>query len=300
MSRKISLNQLDAFNAVVRLQGITAAAGELHLTQPAISISIKHLEAHFETPLLEMVNKKITPTAAGRILFRYTQTIKATLNDLDASMAHHNGEIQGDLTIAMVSTAKYFIPNLLSEFLKDTPKVNPKLFVLNRQDVLHMIEENSCDFAVMSQVPTQPMLVKKNFCQNPLVMIAAPKHPLAKKQKITIEQLKTENLIVREEGAGIRASVEALFKKQKINPNIKMELSSTEAIKKIVSANMGIGLVPRMSISHELESKRLCILNVDNTPINEKWHFVHAKGKKLTPLALAFMQHVTKKINEYI
>lgn len=300
MKNRVTISQLEAFDATVRLGSVTMASRALNVTQPAISLSIKQLEKSLDAALLEMVNKRLNPTSTGRVVYEAGREILDKLNDLVLGVLDSGQNFRGDLTIAMVSTAKFFIPKILGEFLKLHPGVNPTLYILNRQDVIQMLKDNRCDFAIMSQVPVVASLKKESFCENPLVMISAPTKKLLKQTQIQVSQLKDEHLIVREKGSGIRSSIESLFLREKVPMNIRMELSSTEAIKQVVAARLGVGLVPLMSIQQELKNKSLMVLPVENTPISQNWHFVVGNGKRLSKLALAFKAYVDAHIDKYL
>ncbi|MAZ77177.1 MAG: LysR family transcriptional regulator [Legionellaceae bacterium] len=292
MTSRITLNQLRILAAVAETGSVTKASTAVFLTQPAVSTSMKLLEEHFGTALLEIINKKAHLTQAGQAVYEAHRHIKEELEMLEQTIADIKGCLQGVLNIAMVSTAKFFVPHIVGEFMKEHPKIETKQKILNRHDVLFALQNNHCDFAIMSQLPGNIPFITHRIAENPLVMIASPENPLCKKQRIEVKDLVEEKCIVREQGSGIRQSIEALFSKKNLVPTIAMELSSTEAIKQMVIANIGIGIVPKLSLKTELELGKLKILNVVGTPITEHWHVVYLKNKKLPPLVKKFIEYL--------
>lgn len=128
--------------------------------------------------------------------------------------------------------------------------------------------------------------------QNPLVIIAAPDHPLANMKRIPLKRLVAENFILREKGSGTRNAVERLFEERNIHLNTSMEMSRNEAIKHAVMAGLGLGVVSLQTLEFELELDRVAILNVEGFPIMKEWYLVHRRGKRMSPIAQEFHDFV--------
>ncbi|HEX20337.1 MAG TPA: LysR family transcriptional regulator, partial [Acidiferrobacteraceae bacterium] len=138
------------------------------------------------------------------------------------------------------------------------------------------------------------------FADNPLVIIAPPDHPLARESRIQLEQLQQETFVVREIGSGTRIAMERFFTEKGIHLTTGMEMTSNEAIKQAVSAGLGLGIVSIHTLSLELETKRLIVLNVEAFPILRHWYIVHRKGKRLSPVASAFKQFVLENAKDVV
>ena len=149
----LTLQQLKLFESVARLGSYTRAAEELFLTQPAVSIQIKRLETQVGLPLFEKVGKKIFPTAAGKTMYAASLDILDRVKTLKDSIEELKGTVKGPLQLAVVTTAKYFLPNLLGSFLQQYPEVEPKLKFTNRARVIERLMNNDDDFVVMGQIP---------------------------------------------------------------------------------------------------------------------------------------------------
>ncbi|MDX2457187.1 MAG: LysR family transcriptional regulator [Gammaproteobacteria bacterium] len=291
----ITFRQLQIFESVARHLSYTRASEELHLTQPAVSMQIKQLEQSVGLPLFEQLGKKVFLTDAGYEFNRYSSAITTQLNELKQVVDEMKGLKRGRLTIAVASTANYFVPRLLAAFCQQHGEVTVSLEVTNREQLLKGLVENRTDLVIMGQPPRDMELVAERFMDNPLVIIAPPDHPLAKAQQIPLKRLLEETFLVREEGSGTRSAVQRFFTANQLALSTPMEMSSNEAIKQGVEAGLGLGIVSLHTLAMELALKRLVILDVVKFPIMRYWHIVHRSGKRLSLVAQGFQQFVKEE-----
>lgn len=286
----ISIRQLQVFESVARHLNHSRAAAELFLSQPAVSMQIKQAEAAVGLPLFEQTGKKLHLTAAGNEMLHYARSMLQLMQEMETVFGEMKGLERGRLNIAVVSTANYFMPQLLASFIQAHPKIQVSLSVANRDAVVKQLVENVADLAIMGQPPAGSDMRAEAFMQNPLVVIAAPSHPLARVKKIQPKQLAKETFLLREQGSGTRGVVERFFASHKLALPAHMEMDTNEAIKQSVQAGMGIGIISRHGIDMELETKRLVILDVDHFPIVRHWYIVHRKDKRPSTAAQVFEQ----------
>jgi len=284
----ISLRQLQVFESVARNLSHSRAAAELFLSQPAVSMQIKQAENAIGLPLFEQVGKKLHLTAAGNELLHYARSMLQLMQEMESVFDEIKGLERGHLNIAVVSTANYFMPQLLAKFIQAHPKIQVSLSVANRDSVIKQLSENIADLAIMGQPPDGTDMRAEAFMQNPLVVIAAPKHPLAREKKIQPKQLAHETFLLREQGSGTRGVVERFFTSHKLPLPAHMEMDTNEAIKQSVQAGMGIGIISQHGIELELETKRLVVLDVNHFPIVRHWHIVQRKDKRPSTAAQEF------------
>jgi len=284
----LTLRQLKVFEVAATRLNFTVAAKQLFLSQPAVSMQIKQLEENIGLPLFEQMGKKIFLTEAGRELFHYSRSITQQLTELEAVFEEMKGPGQGKLMLSVVNTANYFTPQLLAQFCQRYPGINMNLQVANRDAVLKQLGDNNTDLAIMGQPPDGMDVSSESFLDNPLVVIAAPGHPLVGQKRIKFSRLATETFLSREPGSGTRGAMERLFAEHNIQPHISMEMETNEAIKQAVQAGMGLGILSLHSIELELETGRLAMLNVEHFPLLRHWYVVHRSNKRLSGAALAF------------
>jgi DNA-binding transcriptional LysR family regulator len=291
----LTLRQLQVFASVARHLNHSRAAEELYLSQPAVSMQIKQLEQNVGLPLLEQAGKQLHLTEAGREMLRYSQSITLQLAEMEEVFNAMKGLERGHLNISVVSTANYFMPQLLAKFIKTHPKIQVSLSVANRDSVVKQLADNIADLAIMGQPPEGADMLAEPFMQNPLVVIASPEHPLARKKKIQPKQLANETFLLREKGSGTRGVVERFFTSHQLALPAHMEMDTNEAIKQSVQAGMGIGIISRHGIELELETKRLVVLDVEHFPIVRHWHIVYRKDKRPSAAAQEFERFLLKE-----
>ena len=285
--KRATLRQLSVFAAVARNHSFSRAAREMHLTQPAVSMQVKLLEAHAGLPLFEQIGRNIHLTEAGQELYRRSLAVSDELRAAEEALDSLRGLKQGRLHIALVSTAKYLAPPLLARFLKIHPGVTLKLSVNNRETVLAQLAANEVDLAVTGRPPEHLDVVADAFAPHPHVIIAHPAHPLARKRRIPLKRIAEETFLMREAGSGTRGLLERLFAGHGLPLKMSMEMASNESIKQAVMAEMGIAFLSRHTVGLELATRRLVMLDVQSLPIVRHWYVVHLAAKRLSPVALA-------------
>ncbi|MBU1224274.1 MAG: LysR family transcriptional regulator [Gammaproteobacteria bacterium] len=290
--RRLTLRQFRVFDAVARHLSFSRAAEELHLSQPAVSMQVKGLEDIVGLPLTEQLGKKIFLTEAGREVLHASQAITARLNDLQHNLAQLRSIDTGRLNIASTSTVNAVATDILARFRGRHPGVSIHLDVSNRAEALDQLVGNRIDLAIMGQVPDGLGLEATRFMDNPLVVIAAPDHPLARKKRISVRELASESFLVREAGSGTRGAMERFFAARGLEIQSSMEMSSNEAIKQAVQAGLGLGILSLQTLEMELALKRLAVLKVEGFPIMRHWYIVHRADKRLSPVAQAFKEFV--------
>ncbi len=288
----ITFRQLEVFEVVARLLSYTKASKELHLSQPAVSMQIKQLEENTGLPLFEQVGRKTYLTEAGREMYHYCRTIAQQLEEASEVFEQLKGLKSGRLEITVATTANAFATRMLSMFNKRYEGSTVSLDVTNRERLLHQLANNEKDIAIMGKPPEDADLITEAFADNPLVVIAAPDHPLAVTQPIPLYMLQDQTFVVREKGSGTRTAMQRFFEEHKLSITSSMEMNENEAIKQAVQAGMGLGVVSIHTIELELETKRLAILDVEGFPIMRHWYLVHRKEKRLSPITQAFKDFV--------
>ena len=287
-----TLQQLRLFESVARHLSYTRASEEVHLSQPAVSIQVKRLEEHVGTPLFEKMGKRLFLTPAGEELYSACQEIFQRLELVATRLDELRGEIAGPLRIGVVTTAKYILPHLLGPFLQQHPKIHPQLKVSNRARIQERLDDNKDDFYLFG-TPVEGRDVEDHpFLDDQLVLFASPHHPLANKPNLPLDALAGERFLFREEGSGIRKTLEHLLKDNGLDIVPWMTLGSGEAIKQAAMAGLGIGMLSIQSLRLELEHGLLVPLAVQGLPIQRQWRIVHARGKQLSPATRAFIEFV--------
>ncbi|HQT26090.1 MAG TPA: LysR family transcriptional regulator [Burkholderiales bacterium] len=296
-----TLQQLRLFEAVARHKSYTRAAEELNLSQPAVYIQVKRLEESMGLPLIEQMGKKLLITRAGEFVYEAVVEVLSRLSSLHTSLNDMKGKVAGPLKLAVVTSAKFFMPHILGRFLRIYPDVQPQLTVTNRLRISERLADNLDDFVILGQqIPDALDLTMHPFMENPLVVAAYTDHPMQDRKNIPIAELAGERFLVREPGSGTRGATEELFAEAGLALNPYMELGSGEAIKQAIMAGIGISVVPLASLNLELRYDQIVVLDVENFPLHRTWHAVHLKGKQLGLTAKVFLDFLIEegKLNQ--
>ncbi len=280
--------QIRVLDAVARHGSITRAAQELHLTQPAVSMSVRQLEESLGLPLVERVGRRIVLTPAGRELADHARRIVQATADLEEAAGQMRGLERGVLRLAVVSTANYFLAPILANYRARYPGIAVALQVANRDSVLAALEAGEADLAVTGRPSEDAELVAQRFKDNPLVVIAPPGHPLLARAPIPLARLVREPLVVRERGSGTRAAMERLFAAHGLDFETSCVFETNEAVKQAVQAGLGLAVISAQTVELELATGRLAVLPVEGFPILRVWYLVHRAHRRLPPPAQAF------------
>lgn len=287
--RHATLRQLKVFESVARLLSFSRAAEELHLTQPAVSTQVNKLEEHAGVALFEQFGKRIHLTAAGAELLQVGRTIMAQFETAEAAMAQFGGIVGGRLNVGVISAGGYFIPRLLVEFAGRHPGVTFNFTVHNREELLSHISQNLTDRAIMVRPPADLDTVNLPFAPRPCAIVAAADHPLAGVRGIPLATVMREAFVVREKGSDTWHSMEQGLGAHLGQLRIALAIKSTETIKQAVIAGMGVSFLSAHTVARELQAGSLCVLDVEQFPLMLNWYVVHHRGKRLTPVAQAFL-----------
>lgn len=290
-----TLHQLRVFETVARHGSFTRAAEELSITQPTVSSQVKQLTKTVGLPLFEQIGKSLYLTDAGSELLATCQDIFEKLGNFEMKVADLKGTKQGQLRLAVITTAKYFIPRLLGSFCQQYPGIDVALKVTNHQEVQERMLNNKDDLYIVSQPPQDIDLQYQSFLDNPLVVVAKKDHPLANKKNIPIQCLNDQPFIMREQGSGTRVAILELFEQHQVEVKVKLELGSNEAIKQAIAGNLGISILSEHCLISEGKSGELTILDVEHFPIKRRWYVAYLAGKKLSVIAGTFLNYLLEE-----
>jgi DNA-binding transcriptional LysR family regulator len=294
-----TLNQLQIFLKIVQTQSVTRASEELNLTQPAVSIQLKNFQEQFEIPLTEVLGRKIYITDFGREIAEAAENIINQVYAINYKTLAHKGQLTGRLKISVVSTGKYIMPYFLADFMKKHTGVELLMDVTNKNKVVESLVNNEVDFALVSILPSSLNIDKMDLLQNKLFLVSDKKIKFDKGVKIT-EVLKDLPLIFREKGSGTRQTMEGFIERNNISVLKKMELTSNEAVKQALLAGLGCSIMPLIGIRSELYHDELQIIPIKGLPIKTTWSLIWLKGKKHSPVSLAFLDYLKQEKTQIV
>ncbi|HRH45687.1 MAG TPA: selenium metabolism-associated LysR family transcriptional regulator [Pyrinomonadaceae bacterium] len=294
--------RLKVFRTVAENLNFTHAAEVLFITQPAVTLQIKTLEEELGVKLFDRSGGKVRLTEAGEILLDYAERIAGLYSEAETAIGTLIGEQRGKLSLgASTSIAQYVLPHLIGKFLSLHPKIEFSMISANTENIVKALDAKSISLGLVEGPIGRSDLKFEPFIEDEIVVIAAANHELALNQseKISLSDFAEMPLIMREYGSGTRHVIENALKKNGLKLSqlkIVMELDSTEAIKSVVEANLGIGLVSRWGLTRELELGTLKIIKIDQLEIKRQFQFVYPRTPRLDATAESFYRFARRHL----
>jgi len=296
--RHLSFRLLQVYVQVVRQASVSGAARTLHLTQPTVSLQLKRLAEAVGEPLLDARGGQMLPTAAGAELYRAACDVLGRFDDFALSLDQLRGGSGGNISIGLVTTAKYILPRILGPFYRSYPKVGVTLHIGNRARILARFENGEDDLYVFSHPPSGPAVLAARMLKNPLQLIAPAGHWAAGRESVPFAELAHERFLVREPGSATRMMFEAWLSGQGIEIGTTMQIESNEAIRLSVASGLGLAVVS----AHTLQEGRdgLAVLRVDGLPIESHWYLVSRRDRRLPAAALSLVGFMAAHLPECV
>lgn len=284
----LTLKHLRALVAVEETGSITAAAGVLNLTPPAVHSQIKGLEEAMGVALVARVadqaGSQLTP--AGREMLRAARQVDATLALALGRVRAIGQGLAGRVTLGVVSTAKYFAPGLVKTLRLLHPGIEVVLRVGNREDILRDLEYQVLDLIIMGRPPREPLVLATAIGDHPHGLIAPPDHRLAGRAALQGADFAGETFIAREEGSGTRVLMRRYL--DQLGDGVvfsEVEMNSNESIKQSVMAGLGIAFISLHTVEAELRRGELVRLAGPRLPVMRQWFIVDPSRGALSPAA---------------
>lgn len=293
---KASFRQLKLFLALAETGSVTAAARATHVTQPTASMQLRELTEAVGLPLYEVVSRKVQLTDIGVELAKTARAMSSQWSAFEQVVDGARGLTRGRLRVAVVSTAKYFMPRLIGAFCKRHPAIDVSIEILNRDGVVARLREDMDDLYIMSTPPLDLQLDDVVFMSNPLVVIAPSTDALVRRGQLELSALASQRFILREKGSGTRMAVDQHFKRVRFHPKVRLELGSNEAIKEAVAGGLGLGVISSHALHGRAREHGVSVVSVAGFPVPSQWHIVHPAARSLSPIAAAFKAQLLRQI----
>lgn len=289
LSRLGTLRQLEIFLKVAETGGISSAAEELHLSHSAVSLQVRKLADTLGIPLHEIVGRRLYLTQAGEEVLRAGRELAGVVARLDERLDDLKGLSTGTLRIAVVTTAKYFLPRILGAFREEHPGIEIEFKVGNRTQIIERFNQNLDDLYVFSDPPEDMEIETFPFLPNPLVVVASVNNPLARRKGLKWEDLAGQTFLLRESGSGTMNAVHQHLDGTGQRIDNRMVIESNETIKFMVMENMGISILSAHGLANAREDG-LVQLRLEGFPIMSQWYLAKIPGKRLSLAADRFLE----------
>jgi LysR family transcriptional regulator, low CO2-responsive transcriptional regulator len=288
----ITLTQLRSFLAVVRTGSVTAAADELHVTQPSISAAVSALAGELGTPLMQRAGRGVRPTPGATAFAPYAADVIGLLEEGRRAAHEAVDAAERTLRIAAVTTAaESFVPELMHRFRARRPDIGVTLSVGNRRRVWELVLQHEADVGFGGRPPREGRIEAHAFRENVLVLITAADDPLAGAGAVAAEDLRGRPWLLREPGSGTRAANEAFLAAAAIDAPT-LTVGSNGAIKQAARAGLGVSLVSLDAVAAELEAGLLGAIDVQAGPAPREWHVFRSRVGPSRPVVDEFVEFV--------
>jgi DNA-binding transcriptional LysR family regulator len=292
--------QLAAFCAVVERKSFSQAADRLGVTQPAVSLQIRSLEERLGQRLFDRSGRRVEPTEAGLRLYRGAQKLLALEQQVLEDVAgDEDGELRGELAIgAATGPGATVVPVLLCEFQRENPEVRVELTISDTQSVIEAVARRELELGVVGATPRHRSVACEPFFQDEVVLVCPPGHPFAGRT-ISIDDLRGEQLVLMQEGAGVRQVIEEELRKagkRLRDLDVKLELGLQESVKSAVEAGYGVTFISRTAVESELADGSLATSRVRGLEPSRQISLVRASGRQATRVADAFAAFAAERI----
>lgn len=289
--RHLSFRLLQVFRQVVQSGSITAASRLLHLTQPTVSLQLKKLSEVIGEPLFDYQQHKLQLTAAGELLYQTAQDIDERLAEFSQQLKQQRSGSSGSISLAVVNTAQYLLPQILAAFDQAYPAVQVTLHIGNRARILERFEQQQDHLYLFSHPPRGDNVHARSVVPNPLYIVAPRQHWAAQAGQLDFKQLSHERFLLREPGSATRMTFEAWLSSQAIELHHSMQMETNEAIRLSVVAGLGLAVLSAHTLPPAtLLRQQLAVLPVRGFPLSSHWYLVQHANKRL-PQAAVKLQH---------
>ena len=278
----------------------TRAATELFVTQPAITKHIQELESQFGTALFDRRGNQISLTTAGHVLLRHAESIMVIYRQIEFDMNALKTQLGGLLRLGASSTvAQYLIPPVLARFGEQAPQVTLSLISGNTEQMEQALLQNDIDLGLVEGRTHHSDVRYTPFINDELVLVCRADHPLANRDEISLDELKTIPLILRERGSGSLEVVERALRAAGIRLSdltIGMHLGSTEGIKAYLGNSASMAFVSIFAVQDELKDGSLRVVDVVGLTIQRTFYSIQLQGIS-EGLADTFMRFARQHYN---
>jgi DNA-binding transcriptional LysR family regulator len=298
----MDLRRLEILAKVAELRSFSRAAEALSLTQPTVSEHVRALEDELGVQLLDRLGRGATPTRAGLLFLGYTERLLSLAREARQAITQFQGRMSGELTVGgSTIPGEYLLPALIGEFKAKYPDISISLRIGDSRDVSQWVDEGRVELGVVGARPAPRTLASRPLTSDELVVVVPSGHPWCQRAAVTVADLRTEPLLLRERGSGSREALERALGHAGLDLaafRLAGEMGSTQAIKQAVRAGIGISLISKRAVQDECRARLLHCVTVQDLDVSRAFHLVVHRERSRSPLATAFLEFVESQFEQ--
>jgi DNA-binding transcriptional LysR family regulator len=292
----MDLRRLEVFVKVAELGSFSRAAEALFLTQPTVSEHVRGLEEDLGVQLLDRLGRGAVPTPAGDVLLGYARRILILMREGRQAIDQFQGRLSGELVVGgSTIPGEYVLPALIGRFKTKYPDISISLRVGSSRQVSEWVEEGRVELGVVGARPASRALQAQELMADEMVIVVPADHPWNARAGVTLADVRTQPLILRERGSGSREALERALAAAGTELGafrIAGEMGSTQAVKQAVRAGVGIALISKRAVEDECRARLLWCVKVHDLNVARSFHLVTHRDRTRSPLAQAFLEFV--------
>jgi molybdate transport repressor ModE-like protein len=290
----MNLEHLRTLIAIAEQGSLSAAARSLRISQPAVTKQIQRMESEIGLPLLVRGPRRgaeLTP--AGERMLAFARQTMAGLESLERELAALKTLREGTLTLAASTIpGEYVLPALLANFRAQYPQLRVEMTISDTADVATKVLADEVDVGVIGSTVKRPGMRLERLVSDEIVLVVPPGHPFAGRERVSVEELREQPLILREEGSGTRRSVEALLTEAGLSlpkENVAMILGSTQAILQGVEQGLGLGFVSARASAQAQADGHLACVRLAGVDLRRELFLAYLPQRAGDPLVARFL-----------
>ncbi|NCD08308.1 MAG: LysR family transcriptional regulator [Negativicutes bacterium] len=284
----MTIRHLKIFIVVADLKNMTAASKTLFISQPTVSQAITDLENHYGIKLFERLNKRLYLTEKGSQLLSYARHVTSLMEEMEQVIK--NSEKSGSMTIgATLTIGEALLPDLISSFNKEYPRLKVKAIIKNTLDIEELIIKNFVELAIVEGTVHSPDIVFEPFKNDELVLVCGMGHPLYGVKILLPKALADINFIVREKGSGTRELFDNTMSANEINWQPSWECNGSDILKSAALRGLGVAVISKRLVTQELKNKSLHALRIEGITLRRQFSIIYHKNKYMTESMKAFI-----------
>lgn len=285
--------RLKTFLTVARCGSLTRAARELYISQPAVTLQIHKLESRYNTALFYRKDRGVELTPAGKLLFEFAQRIGQLYDEASEELGALNGEMRGKLRLgATLTIGEYVLPSVIGQFKSVHPNVDVLLEVGNTRRIVEQVAAGMLDCGLVEGPFGNGLIRAEKLGDDELAVICSPRQRLAGAGSVSLDDLLNEQFILREHGSGTRQVFEDALQQAGVDLQrlqVLMQLGSTQAIKALVSENIGLSVLSRWTVVEDIRQGTLCTVSVQGIDLRRAFNFIYQKDARLSLITQRFI-----------
>ncbi len=296
----MDIRRLEVFLKVIELSSFTRAAEALNLSQPTVSEHIRLLEETLNERLVDRSGREVNATPAGKVLVQYAEKILKTYFEAIQALEQFNGKISGSLVVGASSVpGAYVLPKYLGAFKAINPQIQIMLKISATSEIIDQVLSGSVETGFVGSMRNDRKLVFSELIQDELILIIPTEHPWARADTISLNDLVSEPVILRQKGSGTRSVTLRILAQHGVDLSrlrIAAEMGDAESVKQGVKSGIGVSFMSVHSVSYELLTGSLASVSIEGVRFFRPLYTVTRKNRQISPVCLSFNSFVTTEI----